>query len=468
MPALLVFGRFEFFEVSFFTNIKIYIPSLLQALASTLLTLLLALFFAWGLLAWRNAFSKKLFLLLEYFILVPSFLPPLIVIVSVLSLFSQFPFGFWGVVAMHVIFEVGVVSVFLSRWLAYKIEPYNALLKLHPQPMTRQGSLLLSLMGPQLWMTFGFLFVYFLTSLSVPMILSGQSFTSLELTMYQVVRNSQNWNLALHLYSLQILMVLPFLIFLPKKSSPDETVTLTNTPVGSWSRWLGLLGALPAMFVFVGLVAQAPRGVWAAQREGLVTVLPLIGSLLLGFLSAGFAFLFLSGLAYFYQHQGFRKIMRLWIIPSFVMIGLFFDSVVSQNSVMVSLFWASGTLMFLFAPTLARLGLFQQVEQSEPQLEMAALYGASSWKTFSTITYPQAQPWIFILSGVCALWSMGDFAITRLFISEDVTLGLKIQSLIEQYRWDQAVVLSWILLGACSLVFLFFGGFAYVSAQKLK
>ncbi len=369
---------------------------------------------------------------------------------------------------MHVIFEVGVVSVFLSRWLAYKIEPYNALLKLHPQPMTRQGSLLLSLMGPQLWMTFGFLFVYFLTSLSVPMILSGQSFTSLELTMYQVVRNSQNWNLALHLYSLQILMVLPFLIFLPKKSSPDETVTLTNTPVGSWSRWLGLLGALPAMFVFVGLVAQAPRGVWAAQREGLVTVLPLIGSLLLGFLSAGFAFLFLSGLAYFYQHQGFRKIMRLWIIPSFVMIGLFFDSVVSQNSVMVSLFWASGTLMFLFAPTLARLGLFQQVEQSEPQLEMAALYGASSWKTFSTITYPQAQPWIFILSGVCALWSMGDFAITRLFISEDVTLGLKIQSLIEQYRWDQAVVLSWILLGACSLVFLFFGGFAYVSAQKLK
>lgn len=467
-PALFVFNHLRILDLSFFKNTQIYIPSLLQALASTVFTLGISFFLSWGLLALRRSWSAKNFLIFEYFLLLPSFVPPLIVIVSVLSLFSQFPFGFWGVVLMHGVFEVGLVSVFLSRWLVYKLEPYNSLFILHPQSVSRRWSLMGSLLKTEITMTFGFLFIYFLTSLSVPMILSGQSYTSIELTMYNAVRNSRDWDLALHLYALQILMILPFLLFIPKKSPPDETAPSIEGSTSILGKCFGFLGALPSICVLIGLIIQAPRGFAAAQREGLVASHPLLGSLLMGFFSAGLSFLFLSVLVYFYQHREFRKLLRLWTIPSFVMVGFFFESVVSHGSVMSSLFWASVTLVFLFAPTLARLGLYQQIEQSQAQLEMATVLGASPWKIFCAITFPVVQPWLFVLSGVSALWAMGDFAILRLFVTGDVTLGLKIQSLIEQYRWDQAVMLSWYLLGACSLVFLFFGGFAFVAAQKLK
>jgi thiamine transport system permease protein len=125
-------------------------------------------------------------------------------------------------------------------------------------------------------------------------------------------------------------------------------------------------------------------------------------------------------------------------------------------------------LSFIFLPTLAKLALYQKMDHLSVQIEMAEFLNAPSLKIFRKITAPVVLPTISLLSGVAGIWAMGDFALSRLFVTSDLTLSLKIQSLVERYRWDQALVVAWVLLLCSSLVFFFFGSLAYVANKKNK
>ncbi|MCC6137837.1 MAG: hypothetical protein IT287_04345, partial [Bdellovibrionaceae bacterium] len=73
---------------------------------------------------------------------------------------------------------------------------------------------------------------------------------------------------------------------------------------------------------------------------------------------------------------------------------------------------------------------------------------------------------IFLLSGLSAVWAMSDFAVSRLILERDWSLGLWIQSLVQQYRWDVAVAGCWLLILCGFIVFFFFWRVARVSRQK--
>ncbi len=466
-PFFSVFRHFEFVDWTLLSQPQIFGVTLLQALLSTLATVFLAFASAWGLLAVRGSLSPSLFLALEYMIVLPSFLPPLIVIVSVLSFLPFFPFGLGGVVLMHVFFEIGLLAVFLSRWLSQKMAPYNDFLRLQNKTVFSQWRLLWPLLRRDVMMVSGFLFVFFITSLSVPMILSGGSYTSLEHAMYITLKNTGDWNTALHFYLMQIFCISPFFLFLPNQSIHDGDVREAPSLYFEKGHIFALFALVPSTCVLIGLLWQAPRGFFAAQRENLIFTDAVVGSLLVGFLSAGLLFILLSGVIYFYQHRSFRFWLQLLTVPSFVMLSFSFYSL--QNaSLFYSLLLLCGLLAVIYVPTMSKLGIFQQIEKLDEQIEMARFLGAGRWKIFSQITYPQTLPWVSFLSGITGVWAIGDFAITRLFLITDRTIGLKIQSLIEQYRWDQAVYLSCFLLLTGFIVFFFFGGLAYVASEKLK
>jgi thiamine transport system permease protein len=441
--------------------------SLLQALVSSLATLLVAAPSAWGLMALKRSLSPFIFLMLEFLLLTPSFLPPLIVMVSVLSVFHFFPFGFWGVVGMHTLFELGLVSVFLSRCFYKRIEPYEVLLALHRKSVVQNILLIVGLCRRDLLMMFGMLFVFFFTSLSIPIIMSGGGFSSLEYTMYTQFKNSNDWQAILPLYVIQI-GIIGFVLLINVKIQTEEIFLERRSAfLKTKGAALSLLSLIPPIVIFIGLISQLSKGFLSAQREGLEFFNSIVGTLLIGFSSSTLIFFFLSVLAYFYQTQRYRKYLQLWTIPSFAVIAFLFQTFCKTDSI-ISYFYLAATLTYLFVPTIAKLGMYQQIESLHPQIEMAHVLGASFSKIFLTITFPVLLPWIAVLSSLAGLWSMGDFAISRLFLVSDLTLGLKIQSLIGQYRWDQALFLSWILLLGCFSVFLFFGGLAYVAYQKLK
>ncbi len=390
------------------------------------------------------------------------------VMISVLVLLPSFPFGFWGVVGMHTIIEVGLVVVFLTRWLEIKLRTYEPLFELYPKSLGQQWSLTWPLLKRELFMVFGFLFVFFLTSLSVPIIMSGADrYVSLEYLIYASLKNRGDWNTALHFYLLQLGFIFLCLSFLPRRELEDpetETVAYGGHRQGLM---LALLACVPVVLCLLGLVMHFFAGLQAMQREPVEFASAVVGSLLLAFMSAGFVFVFLSGLAYFYQHAPTRKYLQFWTIPSGVVIGFFWQQQLA-SAALVSLLVLSAVIAFLFLPTLAKLGVYQQIEKLHEQIEMAELLGASQFKIFRLITFPFILPWIALSMGLASLWAMGDFAISRLFVRTDITLALKMQSLVEQYRWEHALFLAWFLLLMSAVVFLFFGGFAFVAYKKLK
>ncbi len=370
---------------------------------------------------------------------------------------------------MHMLIEVGLVVVFLSRWLDVKLRPYEVLFELYPKSLFAQWRLTWPLLKREIFMVFGFLIVFYITSLSVPIIMSGANrYVSLEYLIYTSLLNRSDWNTALHFYLLQIAFIFLCLSLLPKREFDEENFEeFSFLKRGRKGISFVVLAFIPVVLCLLGLSTHFLEGLQALQNEPVEFQNAIVGSLLLAFLSAGFVFIFLCALSFFYQRISTRKYLQLWTIPSGVVIGFFWQQQFA-GAALGSMVVLSAICAFLFLPTLAKLGVYQQIEKLHGQIEMAELMGASQFKIFSWITFPLILPWLALSMGLASLWAMGDFAISRLFIQGDLTLALRMQSLVEQYRWDQALFLSWFLLLISSVVFIFFGGFAFVAHQKLK
>jgi ABC-type sulfate transport system permease component len=112
--------------------------------------------------------------------------------------------------------------------------------------------------------------------------------------------------------------------------------------------------------------------------------------------------------------------------------------------------------------------LTQKLNSLEEEIESVALLGARPAKIFLHGVFPQILPQVSLMSGLAAVWAMGDFAMARVIAGADMTLAMWVQSLVDQYRWDMALVLSWLILLTSFGVFSFFWSLSYVSHQKLN
>ena len=439
--------------------------SLLQSVLSSLLTVTLGFFCGWSLaaerLASRNAWSQSFALLKDFLLLFPCFLPTIIGMVSILGLFRFFPFGFWGVIGMNVLLEVGLATFLFARIVRDKRHEYIELFQLYPKSMWREQKVLLPVIAKDFFLLSVVFFLHYLMSLSVPMIMSGGQFVSVEYKMYVLLKNSLAWNQVVPLYLFQALWILPLVLFLPwtPASQQSESSLSTAEPRSPWNLFYFLALGPSLLIVWSLLVAGDVEAFWTVPNAFYVN------TLLIGFLGAGGTFLALSVIAFFYQHAKLRKILRVWTVPSFSVLSF---SCFSLDLVRGGIVGAVTMMIFLFVPALAKMGLYQRIEDINDHLDQAIFLGATSTKTFAQLVFPQILPTLSRLSGFASLWMMGDFAITRLFFSNDQTFSLAMQGLMDQYRWSTALSLAWPLLGCCLFVFLFFGSLAYVADQKLS
>ncbi|MBX3041892.1 MAG: ABC transporter permease subunit, partial [Bdellovibrionaceae bacterium] len=118
-------------------------------------------------------------------------------------------------------------------------------------------------------------------------------------------------------------------------------------------------------------------------------------------------------------------------------------------------------------PGLWRMGWRSLVENLQGQRQVAESLGASEFAIWRQVLLPQLAPSISTLAGVAAVWACGDFAISKLIASKDLTLGMMTETLISSgYRLGLATVLSVVLLVASVLCFLVMKGLGYVLSQK--
>jgi ABC-type Fe3+ transport system permease subunit len=312
--------------------------------------------------------------------------------------------------------------------------------------------------------------LFFLASVSIPLILAGGQYTSLESAIYQKIVMAHDWPLALNLFIVQTIFIGALVFSLGQMpTTPTENSGDLN------SDYLGLPTGLacvvfPVAVIVLSLLIKIPMGLVGLSQQ--TDVLAgwqkyLMGSVLVGFVSGGVGFVGLSFITYFYLEGRLRRWLALVIVPSSVVLAFAFF-LMPGTSPSILYYKVAVALGLSFLPALKRFGMIQKLETLAEQAEVAEFLGASRGKVFWRGVWPQALPQISLLSGLGAIWAMGDFAMSRVITGRDMTLAMWTQSLVDQYRWDIALVLSWLVLGTSFLVFGFFWSLSYVSNKALS
>ena len=106
---------------------KIGLGAIKQAILSTLLTMILGGLATLGLLSIAGGMPSKKMQFLQFALILPGFVPPLLVVTLSVRVMNYLPTGLWAVVFFHVLMNVGLVTVILyhlireraSEWLEF-------------------------------------------------------------------------------------------------------------------------------------------------------------------------------------------------------------------------------------------------------------------------------------------------------------------------------------------------------------
>jgi thiamine transport system permease protein len=465
LPYWPLLNQWQGWTVNAATIFDSYSMSFVQALTSTVLSLFFGCWVASGLLWLRSYFPPGYVSLAEYFALLPSFLPSLFVIIALLSVTPNFPFGWEGVVIMHTMSMMGFCGVLLvrtfdARWGSHSVVAQS--LGASSWFFVRK---MFPLVRKDLFLIFCILFSYFLTSISIPLMIGGYGMTSIEKIIYEQIFIHQNGALAIQFFFIQLLLLLPLFFFVQGYSDKDSTVEEPMCLLQSHYGLFLLFG--PATVLLFGFFTRLPLGInqlffYPEFYQSLSLVIS--GSLLLGFVCGGVTTLLLTALTFLTLDKRFHFLLRFLYVPSVTVLAFGF----SRFSVggLSALFFSALAVSIIFSPILFRLGLYQNTVRLAPQIESAFQMGAGSVFIFSRVVFPQVAHHVFLLSGLAAIWSMSDFAMTRLIVRDDWSLGLWIQSLVQQYRWDVALGACGLLMVFSFFVFFFFWRVSHVSRKK--
>jgi ABC-type Fe3+ transport system permease subunit len=93
----------------------------------------------------------------------------------------------------------------------------------------------------------------------------------------------------------------------------------------------------------------------------------------------------------------------------------------------------------IFIPFLFRFGIQERIRLLDDQVFVSRSLGASHFRTWRYVVYPQLKHEIYVLASIGAFWCLLDFAIIKLFISEaNYSLALTAQNWLASYRYYEA------------------------------
>lgn len=442
----------------------------LQAGISALLTLLLALFFSLGFCYWVNLLSgkkslRKLIPALELIVLLPTFLPALFIILIVMATVSPFPIGSIGVIFIHILLNTGLATLLISQIIYRKLIP---LLELAAIEGASRGKFIKNSFGwiwKDLFAVLIFLFILVFANFSVPFVAGGGKATTLEILIYEKIRISGDWGQALSLAFIQLILLAGFSLFNPQFKSPlssrSEQVHLLQSPFAAICL---LIFSLAPIFIFIfqsigawEKVFNIP-GLWQAAQSTLM--MSVLFSLSVGFL----VLIFLVITAYLDIRSFLHRLLISIISPSTALVGFSLLFFISDQEPWISMKWILGFTYLIFT-TLYRWGWRQALTDLDQQILVAQSLGASPFLIYTRIKLPQLIMPACQIAGIASLWAIGDFALGKILLAEDITLSLLIQTLMSSYRTEAALALMNLLMLLGVFSYLIFLGVGYVGRR---
>lgn len=445
-----------------------FLNSFWQAFGSASFSLLLGLWGGLGLICFSGRLKRHWRILLEIFLLLPNFLPPLFVLLAVLNLVDPFPMGLPGMILVHTVMNWGLVAVLSARLIESRIGAMAELAWVEGASFRRFFK---DAFWPLLWRDLGYLwlfvFVICFSSFAVPLVVGGGRGTTLEVLIYEKIRFSTNWSEAVVIASLQslFLFALSWIVTLGRSvpSTEARNLSLLRMPSGV------VMSILMSALLLLGYFQGFPQGF--SQIAYFFDLKREIGNALMGSLSVGLltgllSFFFLVTAATLLPSAWFSRILSGYVAPSSALAGFAFLTL-GPNGGLWPLLKIPLALTLIFLPGLWRMGWQSLVENLQNQKSVAESLGASELAIWKDILLPQLAPAVSTLSGIAAVWACGDFAISKIVASRDVTLGMMTETLISSgYRLGLATLLSAGLLMVSLICFFAMKGLGYVLGRK--
>ena len=474
--ALVLFPIFVFlFKIPFFRFptsslwFEVLLSTLLQAGLSAFLSVLFGIFGALGLCFVFPKYIKRGGV--ELFCLLPALLPPLVSVlawVNVSEFFIHFPFSFYSVLAVHVLMNIGLVSVFFSRLFCTQIGDLSSWAFLHG--ITRWSFLkkiLFFEMRKDIVLIFLLIFSFCFTSFSVPLLVGGVSGQTLEVFIAEKLKDPFTWPEAMALFLVETIFIFIFFSLLYGRREKNVQIKDKKKLYLLPSLPFVILPLLPALLVFFGLSdVFSSKKIWQdffLIKESVFTA--WIKTFFVGMGTGACVLMLLSAVAFCLRDLFLRHFLIAYSGASVAFMGFAFLLIGSDGEFAVLLKWSLG-LSLLFLPALYRLMGESLLRRLKNQIQLVDLMGAGKIMSFSKITWPQCASTFFFLSGIAAFWACGDFAYSSIVAGEQGHLALLIQDLFASYRFELATMLTWLLILSGAFCFSLFAGVAFVLHKK--
>ena len=446
---------------------KVVFFTTFQSGMSSILSLTLALLGSCGLLSLSK---KKYYFFIEGLVLLPCFIPPLLLVLSLVSLTEKiinFPFGLGALIFTQTLTYTGLCSVALTRILLKEAGPLSEWAYLHNISSWRFLKVLCqSLLLKDIKTLFILVFSACWTSLSLPLLTAGSMFFSLEFFIYEKLKDPALWPQALSLILFQSF----FIFFICWRAFSGKTLnplTMSSKKIYLISHGLFLLIPFSALFFSIGgLFAISDIKFFSKLvpfrqfilSSGLNSVIVSLG---VGF----FTLLALMGLSLSFQNVKARKFVASFVSPGVSFIGFALLVVPFYGKLAVICKWVLGLSLLLF-PWLYRFRGERALEKLNSQVETARFLGAGWGLIFQKILWPANRSIYFLCAGLASFWACGDFAYSLIVSSGHWNLSLMLYDLFSSYRLEEGIILAWLLLFVGAFVFLFWLGVAFVFDKK--
>jgi thiamine transport system permease protein len=381
-------------------------------------------------------------------LLFPIYLPPFFVILTFFYWLDFAPLGLASSIFAQVMTYAGFASVLIVAMMNERLQDLSEVARL--QGVSRWSFFWLTrgIWSRPVVALFVFVFAVSFSSFSIPFVLGGGRGTTLEILIYEKIKISQEFGLALWLSLLQSV----FLGVLVWKV-PSQAVTARGRSESSplfCSTWAGLILVMFLIFQFFPWIGQSPsdwRQAWRQVSEAPDFFHELLGagvqSLFLAI--SAMSLVFVLGLLFVWEmiRSSIPGLLRSYFPLSVSLIGM--TGIILSDQLGNQLAYIVSFVLMVF-PSVFRLGLDSKMGVLKSQVHVARVLGASRWLVFTEVIFPQIKGELTLMMGMTFLWTIGDFAVARFFMPTGSTLTLLIENLMTSYRIQGAILLGLIVL----------------------
>ncbi len=438
----------------------------LQALLSAVSSLILGIWASFGILNFSSG-KSRLRLVLEVACLVPNFLPPLFILLSVLNVVDPFPMGILGISLVHTVMNFGLVAVLFTSIIESKVGGVAELSYVEGASRWQFISKgLLPMLKKDLWLLGLFIFVVCFGSFSVPLIVGGGKGTTLEVLIYEKIRLSSDWGSAVFIAALQSLFIFGLSLIVGRGkgslAARHANLSLLRTRSG-----IAIIVAISLMYLtgyVQGLIAGF--GMMSTLYEYQSALIwSFLGSIVIGMSVGVLCYSGLMLIAYCWPKPWFDKFLNGYVAPS-TSLACFSLLILTPNDGVFPFLKIPVALVLLSLNGLFRMGWDSELRSLESQLNVAYAMGASPLQIFREVMFPQISAKAGVLAGIGAVWACGDFAVSRILAHRDLSIAMMTETLMSSYRLNQATVLSLLIIVAGIVCFALCVGGSRVLRRK--